>query len=68
ILLAIILPPLGVLLRYGCKVQFWFPLLLTLLGYIPRIIFAIYVFSEKKKLTNKLGARFPLDQMDQASY
>ncbi|KAH7542882.1 hypothetical protein FEM48_Zijuj02G0122300 [Ziziphus jujuba var. spinosa] len=52
ILLAIILPPLGVFLKFGCKkmfilmhaqVEFWICLLLTLLGYIPGIIYAVYI-------------------------
>ncbi|KAE8647966.1 uncharacterized protein LOC101203086 [Cucumis sativus] len=43
IILAILLPPLGVFLRYGCGVEFWICLLLTILGYIPGIIYAIYV-------------------------
>ncbi|KAG7030774.1 Hydrophobic protein RCI2A, partial [Cucurbita argyrosperma subsp. argyrosperma] len=45
IILAILLPPLGVFLRYGCGVEFWICLLLTILGYIPGIIYAIYVLS-----------------------
>ncbi|KAI6676451.1 hypothetical protein NL676_037247 [Syzygium grande] len=43
IILAILLPPVGVFLRYGCGVEFWIDLLLTILGYIPGIIYAIYV-------------------------
>ncbi|KAI3721353.1 hypothetical protein L2E82_32362 [Cichorium intybus] len=43
IILAIILPPIGVFLRYGCGVEFWICLLLTILGYLPGIIYAIYV-------------------------
>ncbi|KAG6545350.1 hypothetical protein Mapa_013199 [Marchantia paleacea] len=43
IILAIILPPLGVFLKYGCRLEFWICLLLTILGYIPGIIYAIYV-------------------------
>ncbi|XP_023639589.1 uncharacterized protein LOC111830941 [Capsella rubella] len=43
IILAILLPPVGVFLRYGCGVEFWICLLLTILGYIPGIIYAIYV-------------------------
>ncbi|ERN04934.1 hypothetical protein AMTR_s00080p00112800 [Amborella trichopoda] len=35
VLLAILLPPVGVFLRYGCGVEFWIDLLLTILGYIP---------------------------------
>ncbi|KAG2541581.1 low temperature-induced protein lt101.2-like [Panicum virgatum] len=43
VLLAIFLPPVGVFLRYGCGVEFWLDLLLTILGYIPGIIYALYV-------------------------
>ncbi|KAK9154133.1 hypothetical protein Sjap_001613 [Stephania japonica] len=43
ILLAIFLPPIGVFLRYGIGIEFWIDLLLTFLGYIPGIIYAIYV-------------------------
>nr|XP_019706219.1 salt stress-induced hydrophobic peptide ESI3 [Elaeis guineensis] len=43
VLLAILLPPLGVFLRHGCGVEFWIDLLLTIFGYIPGIIYAIFV-------------------------
>ncbi|KAL6336385.1 hypothetical protein AAG906_014557 [Vitis piasezkii] len=43
VLLAILLPPVGVFLRYGCGVEFWIDLLLTILGYIPGILYALYV-------------------------
>ncbi|XP_021906583.1 salt stress-induced hydrophobic peptide ESI3 [Carica papaya] len=43
VVLAILIPPVGVFLRYGCGVEFWIDLLLTILGYIPGIIYAIYV-------------------------
>lgn len=43
IILAILLPPLGVFLQVGLGLQFWLNLLLTLLGYIPGIIHALWV-------------------------
>ncbi len=43
ILLAILLPPLGVFLQEGLKGHFWLNVLLTLLGYIPGIIHAVWV-------------------------
>ncbi|MYZ47972.1 YqaE/Pmp3 family membrane protein [Propylenella binzhouense] len=43
ILLAILLPPLGVFLQVGIGLQFWINILLTLLGYIPGIIHAVWV-------------------------
>ncbi|KNA17495.1 hypothetical protein SOVF_079420 isoform B [Spinacia oleracea] len=43
IILAILLPPLGVFFKYGCAVEFWICLVLTLLGYLPGIIYALWV-------------------------
>uniref|UniRef100_A0A7N0UV47 Uncharacterized protein n=1 Tax=Kalanchoe fedtschenkoi TaxID=63787 RepID=A0A7N0UV47_KALFE len=43
VILAILLPPVGVFLRYGLGVEFWICLLLTILGYLPGIIYALYV-------------------------
>lgn len=43
ILLAIIFPPLGVLLQVGLGKHFWINILLTLLGFIPGVIHAIWV-------------------------
>jgi uncharacterized membrane protein YqaE (UPF0057 family) len=47
ILLAIFLPPLAVLLRFGVGRDFLINLLLTLLGGIPGMIHALYVLSRK---------------------
>lgn len=43
IIVAIILPPLGVFLQVGLGTQFWINVILTLLGYIPGIIHALWV-------------------------
>jgi uncharacterized membrane protein YqaE (UPF0057 family) len=47
ILVAIILPPLGVFLQVGIGLQFWLNILLTLLGYIPGIIHAVYIIVKR---------------------
>jgi uncharacterized membrane protein YqaE (UPF0057 family) len=47
ILVAILLPPLGVFLQVGLGLQFWLNILLTLLGYIPGIIHAIYIILKR---------------------
>ncbi len=47
ILLAIILPPLGVFVQEGLNGNFWISVVLTLLGYIPGIIFALYILLAK---------------------
>ncbi|XWS64398.1 hypothetical protein CRYUN_Cryun05aG0001100 [Craigia yunnanensis] len=46
IILAIILPPLGVFLKYGCQAEFWICLILTLFGYLPGIIYAVYIITK----------------------
>ncbi len=47
ILLAILLPPVGVFLQVGLGLHFWLNILLTLFGYIPGIIHAIWVILKK---------------------
>ena len=47
ILLAILLPPLGVFLQVGFGLQFFLNILLTFLGYIPGIIHAVWVITTK---------------------
>jgi uncharacterized membrane protein YqaE (UPF0057 family) len=46
IIFAIILPPFGVFLEVGLTGAFWLNILLTILGYIPGIIHAIWVITK----------------------
>ncbi|MFJ3487082.1 YqaE/Pmp3 family membrane protein [Pseudomonas sp. NPDC090202] len=48
ILVAILLPPLGVFLQVGFGGAFWLNILLTLLGYFPGIIHAVYIIASRK--------------------
>lgn len=43
VLLAIFLPPVAVLLKAGIGLQFLLSILLTLLGYIPGLIHALWI-------------------------
>jgi len=43
IIFSILLPPLGVFLQVGIGAQFWINILLTILGYFPGVIHAIYI-------------------------
>ncbi|PIW30655.1 MAG: YqaE/Pmp3 family membrane protein [Rhodobacterales bacterium CG15_BIG_FIL_POST_REV_8_21_14_020_59_13] len=47
VILAILLPPLGVFLQVGLTLHFWINLILTLFGYIPGIIHALWVILRK---------------------
>jgi uncharacterized membrane protein YqaE (UPF0057 family) len=48
IIIAIILPPLGVFLQVGIGKHFWINIILTLLGYIPGIVHAVWVVAKNK--------------------
>ncbi|MCW2245531.1 uncharacterized membrane protein YqaE (UPF0057 family) [Azospirillum fermentarium] len=48
IILAVLLPPLGVFMQVGFGLHFWINILLTLLGYFPGIVHAIYVIVKYK--------------------
>ncbi len=45
VILSILLPPVGVFLQVGLGLQFWINIVLTLLGYIPGIIHAVWVIA-----------------------
>lgn len=47
VICAILLPPLGVFLQVGIGMHFWINILLTLLGYIPGIIHAIWIIARR---------------------
>jgi|688.fasta_scaffold462281_3 uncharacterized membrane protein YqaE (UPF0057 family) len=48
LLCSIILPPLGVFIKFGLKSSFWINLILTILGfYILGLIHAFYVILKK---------------------
>lgn len=47
IILAVILPPLGVFLEVGLGKHFWINVILTLLGFIPGIIHAVYIIASR---------------------
>jgi uncharacterized membrane protein YqaE (UPF0057 family) len=46
IIAAIFLPPLGVFLTVGIGWPFWINILLTLFGFIPGIVHAIWVIAK----------------------
>lgn len=47
IIVAILLPPLGVFLQVGIGKHFWINIILTLCGYLPGIIHAVYIIAKK---------------------
>ncbi len=47
ILLAILLPPVGVFMEVGLGLHFWLNIVLTILGFIPGIIHALWVILKR---------------------
>lgn len=47
VILSILLPPLGVFLQVGIGAQFWLNILLTILGYIPGIVHAVWIIARR---------------------
>ncbi len=47
VVLSILLPPLGVALEVGLTRHFWLNLLLTLLGYIPGLVHAVWIIARR---------------------
>lgn len=49
VLLALLLPPVGVFLTVGIGGQFWLNILLTIFGYIPGIVHAVWVIARRSR-------------------
>jgi uncharacterized membrane protein YqaE (UPF0057 family) len=49
VLLAILLPPVGVFLTVGLGMHFWINILLTIFGYVPGIVHAIWIIASRAK-------------------
>ncbi|CAH9062260.1 hypothetical protein PSECIP111951_02656 [Pseudoalteromonas holothuriae] len=47
IIFSILLPPLGVFLQVGLGGAFWLNIILTLFGYIPGIIHAVWIIARR---------------------
>lgn len=47
IILSILLPPIGVALEVGITKHFWINVILTIFGYVPGIIHAVYIIAKK---------------------
>ena len=54
IIAAVILPPLGVFLQVGLGKHFWLNILLTLLGYIPGIVHAVWIIATRGQSTEPI--------------
>ncbi|MGD9733007.1 MAG: YqaE/Pmp3 family membrane protein [Desulfamplus sp.] len=46
IILSVLLPPLGVFIEVGIGKQFWINIVLTLLGYLPGVVHAVWVIAK----------------------
>ena len=49
IVLSVIVPPLGVFLQVGLRRHFWLNVLLTILGYVPGLVHAVWVIARNPR-------------------
>ncbi|MBP0481006.1 YqaE/Pmp3 family membrane protein [Sagittula salina] len=47
IILSLFVPPLGVFLEVGLGKHFWINLILTLLGWLPGVVHAIWIITRR---------------------
>ena len=47
VVLSVIIPPVGVFLQVGFGFHFWLNILLTLIGYIPGLVHAIWIIATR---------------------
>ena len=47
IILSVIIPPVGVFFQVGLGLHFWINIILTLFGYIPGLIHAVWIIIKK---------------------
>ncbi len=47
VLLSVLLPPVGVFFQVGIGLHFWLNIVLTLLGYIPGLVHAIWIIASR---------------------
>lgn len=52
ILFSVLIPPLRVFFRVGFGLHFWLNILLTLLGYVPGLIHAIWIIASVRQREN----------------
>lgn len=48
LLFAVLLPPVGVFLQVGLGMHFWINILLTMLGYLPGIVHAVWIIATRR--------------------
>ena len=48
VIFSVILPPVGVFFQVGFGLHFWLNILLTLLGYIPGLVHAIWIIATRR--------------------
>lgn len=47
VIFSVIIPPLGVFFQEGLGKHFWINVLLTLLGYIPGLVHAVWILARR---------------------
>jgi uncharacterized membrane protein YqaE (UPF0057 family) len=68
VILAILLPPVAVVIRRGCGVDVLINILLCLLGHIPGVIHAVFVVLHDRERRRRAPAPYVQQTNEQATY
>jgi len=55
LLFVFLLPPAAVAMQFGIDRHFWISVILTLLGFVPGVVYAIYVMASRRPGLSRLG-------------
>ncbi len=56
IVFSVLLPPVGVFFQVGIGLHFWLNIVLTLCGYIPGLVHAVYIIAREPR-SSAIGTR-----------
>ena len=55
LLLVFLLPPTAVAMQFGIDRHFWISVILTLIGFVPGVIDAVYIMASRRPGLSRIG-------------
>lgn len=55
LLLVFILPPVAIYMQFGVGHYFWISLILTLLGFVPGLVYSLYIMASRPPGLSRLS-------------
>ncbi len=55
LLFVFLFPPVAVAMQFGIDRHFWISVVLTLIGFVPGVIYAIYIMASRRPGLSRIG-------------